>query len=81
MSEMTEEVVDKETDKRKKDLWGKLARRRREKQQGTLSQNFIRNFKKLQSYMESENAEQEAPSETAVVNHKLQTVRKKINRF
>ena len=30
---------------RKTDLWGKLARRRREQQCGTLSQNFVKNFR------------------------------------
>ncbi|XP_053386467.1 chitin synthase chs-2-like isoform X2 [Mercenaria mercenaria] len=37
---------------KKRDLWGKIARRRREQQFGTLSQNFVKNFKKLQKHME-----------------------------
>ncbi|WAR10037.1 CHS2-like protein [Mya arenaria] len=36
----------------RKNLWAKLARRRREQQYSTLSNNFMRNFKKLQRHME-----------------------------
>ncbi|XP_060570333.1 chitin synthase chs-2-like [Ruditapes philippinarum] len=36
----------------KRDLWKKIANRRREQKFGTLSQNFVKNFKKLQKHME-----------------------------
>ncbi|KAL4217246.1 Chitin synthase 2 [Mactra antiquata] len=36
----------------KTDLWSKLARRRREQEYGTLSENFVKHFKKLRKHIE-----------------------------
>ncbi|KAL3854141.1 hypothetical protein ACJMK2_013419, partial [Sinanodonta woodiana] len=75
-----------ENSNEKRDLWGKIARRRRKPQKyNTLSQNFIRNFKRLHSFMENESVPQDTTTETSKeeteTDRKLQTVRRKFNRF
>ncbi|XP_052237923.1 chitin synthase chs-2-like [Dreissena polymorpha] len=48
----TDEAGGAQNGVRRKELWSKLARRRREQQYSTLSNTFMKNFKKLQRHME-----------------------------